>query len=749
MKTFARSVLLSSAATLCAATALAGSDYYTQALIDLAQGKKQQAMSALEKGVRADQNAGRASRAAALLAFGSSEFVRGPRQVYASMALEQPDSFSVLERVKLLRIQGDGLFERGDLARAVEAYRKALAQGRAAGDLADREYVTYKLGWALMNEGKPAIAFQLWTSWLETGEAGSLRESIARDAGRAWMENALELEQGEGKTLSFMPGDAVVKAAFLDGLLTGIKRQAKPDLTRLARKLGGSAWFAEVSAKALAAIDAEGSLKYCDSLPLFTALAKSKPGLELVAEKDQARWLVGCARERFEGSGSWSTEQKEALATLLKKISLNGINRWAKARVFGAAGLGSENCDELSLLALESEFASSHEAEYPSLVVELTESCGGLTEPSQNAKSNLAALFSDGAARARYTKNSKLMLGAYQAVFSQPKLKQLAIDALIANRALWVGSELALLAQSQATDPPAQAARIFEAFAPVPADQNYSGALSQLVAGHLKAGNRAAAVALLEKYAPPAQLSSPWALRLWMLATLDEPRSDIAAASMRMLGSPVANELSSEDRKATAVMLLKRKDWATIWSNWALLQGEFAKDRGAAESLIAGTIESLEQVSIALAQSEKTEVTTYLAGLAALAAVDSKMPLEQVKAALAAEPVVFRKSRLSKDVKRVSTLRSLENEYSTLTLANDAKLERQLAKRLDLLKRELLGAQKHAWSSELMLSAADQSIRKMATGFAAAIAAVKVEDPELSSQLSQLGQSVAQWRLKP
>jgi hypothetical protein len=303
---------------LSSASGPATQDAIARATLLLNAGDHAQAYALLEQAFGDEPSADLRSQQAWLLALAEPKLLTTPRHRYAVYALENGRDIPVAERLRLMRIAGDGFFDEAKLGQARALYSQIIEH--AAASIDDREYAGYKLGWIELNERNPAAASRRWLTLWKLRPDGALAEALLHDAGKSWAEAIL---LNRAAPLALPTGlSSLAAKIFIDGVLAGARRQSDPDFDRIEALFRP---FSELHAQALAQFANAGVFesKPCSIIPWAA-------DFKLPQAAVYRQTLQACAQQKL-GHHDPSTLLK--LASIYSLWSLQGKERLAKARV--------------------------------------------------------------------------------------------------------------------------------------------------------------------------------------------------------------------------------------------------------------------------------------------------------------------------------------------------------------------------------------------------------------------------------
>lgn len=707
---------------LSGAGALAG-DAFVEGVTALHAGRLKEGYALLEKGFESLEPGARRGQFASLLGLARQDQLSMPRYIYARVALNENRELSDAERLRLTRLMADDLFDKGQLDVAEKAFESALTlASKDSRYLDDQEYLTYKLGWVYLNYQRASEAHELWSKWLGAQGAGKLRRLMLKDAGRAWAES---LFQNGESSFQLAVADAAERAVVVEGFLAGLRRESKPDLAVVLKRVAAT----PLKDDAIKALLEDGNLftgKPCVAVEYVLA---SERALSQLSGETLKSYAHRCAKE--------AGVRVAGLAALYARLNLTGIDRQPKAHVLKANGQQREACHEYGELALEALADRKLLRELPDVAASLVNDCKGeLAEPRVAE----AALRSETLA-AETKRDSKTWLPVLMAFVGGPDYSDKALNALLERKELWNGTALPALALESQRAKASRADRIFETFSSQPLTTQHRAYLAGRVRAFIDAANFASAKDWLERYLPLERADFEGA-RLWGLLRIAAPETvatgQIEETYARLLAAEAKPR--AEDARAFVYMLVDRKDWAAVWKNYGVVAPVFARDAGLLRDLVVATAENLSVLLPTLKAQEHSEVARFLVQASAL------LDDNDEKLALSV-PSLVKALPLAKDAEALRAVRLLEKDYAALSLKLSPSLQNVLARKINGLKSKMQAAGRHKWASEAFLQAADRSVVRSAHGLADAITRLEAPDEASRQELQSLAEVIRGWKL--
>lgn len=159
---------------------------YTDALKLISENKTEQGLSKLEQNFNSLPKEDKVL-AANILALSPNNKLENERAYYAKYALKFDHSLAGTKKAKIIRILADHNFQQGVTKIAIEQYLQAIKLSR---EKTLTSYLTYKLGWAYINEESYQKTLKLWIPYVHTDN--SLSSQFIHDYGKFWAEYLLK-----------------------------------------------------------------------------------------------------------------------------------------------------------------------------------------------------------------------------------------------------------------------------------------------------------------------------------------------------------------------------------------------------------------------------------------------------------------------------------------------------------------------------------------------------------------------------
>lgn len=726
------------------------SDALVDALIRLNRGEKKQAYSILIRGFEQERDVIRKGRMALLLALANPEDVQSLRETYAAFALKNVPELAENERQKLLRIAGDKYFDQSALEKAQAAYEASLQSKEATFD--DKEYSIYKLGWVYLNRNKPNEAYRMWKKWSEEHpDQGDLRDLIIRDAGRAWSEARFSENSSSSSEPLMSKLSPKDESAYFEGLLSGYRRQARPNNLNLYNSVKGAVIYTSFLNYVLAD---EGlfATAPCDSLPWLESADFSKLQLE------PSKKLLGqCLKISQNNQNQTSHARIQKLAQLLNKIPVQGLERWPKAHAFKLAGEARLACQEYEKSIVELLAKNEHLESLPDLIENISSSCASKQTVTAEEVKMIQELFGNQKVVQLSEKDPQRWYGTLVHLVQNPTFRQTGIDTILSESKTWQKTRLPILLLEAYQDFMQAQLRIIEGFPKNPMPAPYQMALTRILKGQLAQQDLKGSRQLLEKYLPLHSQSELWAIRLWSLWIMDTTdttdeglksvKSEIAETYAQILKSDKTS--TPKDKQALAFLWISLEDWKSIWKHWALVSGIFSEQARYSEALLThslplDTLDSETQSFVKKESSSKNSLPTYVVSVQNLL---SPTPFKQAPGQLEA-PLLVKKSSIHKDALALSQVRMIEPLYQDLKLVVGLPGQKTVTNRVLTLKSAVQKAARHQWSNEAFLVAAQQSINRTSDQLAGALQKLSEQDKDNQQELLGLTQLVQSWRVQ-
>lgn len=756
----------------------------SQGILLLQEGRKSEAYALLEKAFRAEETAAGKSSLAALLAVAPEKFLTHPKHLYSAFALENGKGLSIDDQVRLERIAGDGYFDAAQFPQAASYYHQTLTQKlpsqlqsptrqqgagsntssattRALHDA--QEYATYKLGWIHLNQHEPRLAFELWLKWRKTHSSdstadaatsatglpgGDLADSLLKDLSRAWIE-AIALSPAQTPARFDLPLNQREQQTVLQGFTAALRREKKPNFKVVFSALEKTPHFGAFYQSLLTEFHFYRDAP-CEAIAGFNRLRTENLDTALART-----YLIDCASRPQN-----TLQTRTALAALFAKIPVTEQARLAKAEVFKQAAQLAPACNEyLNALQeytakagepLQSQDDAAQNGITPSLIRQIAETCLDSRSEASSSQMKRAVGLIFGSRQVAdqnqkdFTQNPTKWTPVLATFFTKAAAKGLASEALIQNSSLWRKSLLPQLALEAADQDLKSTHDLLSAFkndrSPETLNRFALGGIKTL----LKAGQFDRARLWLGEYFPLESKPTLQAQRLWVIASQDQAsaaRGKVQQTWANTLFAQPSAQVSQEDRKALAGLLVEQGDWEAVQKHWSLLRHDFETSPQWAEAFATSRLR--QQAGSNSPSTDSSPLMAYARSLVQLASDAPATPLATLP--------VLKKSPLHADALALHSLRQKEGEFQNLELPLGARFEKLVSRKLALLKSNLARATRHTWTQPLLLDAASRSFDRSRNSFAAALektASTEGTEPDIQIQLWELAQTLRSWTVK-